>query len=126
MTTLLLQLLRLLPVLCGGRRHLALENLALRRQLAVYKKALSRPKLHRSDRLFWACLSGCGEGGDKPSSSWRRHRAPLAAAPFPRVLGQALREAPGGPPIAIGRNSGEGYGALVDVYSEANAGTACG
>jgi transposase InsO family protein len=57
MITLLLHLLRLLPVLCGGHRHLALENLALRQQLAVYKKVLSRPKPHRSDRLFWACLS---------------------------------------------------------------------
>ena len=33
-----------------------LENLALRQQLAVYKKTLSRPRLHQSDRLFWVCL----------------------------------------------------------------------
>jgi hypothetical protein len=36
MITLLLQLLRLLPFLCGGRRQLAIENLALRQQLAVW------------------------------------------------------------------------------------------
>jgi hypothetical protein len=35
MITLLLHLLRLLPFLCGGPRQLALENLALRQQLAV-------------------------------------------------------------------------------------------
>ena len=57
MITLLLHLFRLLPVLCGSHRHLALENLALRQQLAVYKKTVRRPKLHPSDRLFWASLS---------------------------------------------------------------------
>jgi hypothetical protein len=38
MITLLLHLFRLLPVLCGSHRHLALENLALRQQLAVYNR----------------------------------------------------------------------------------------
>ena len=52
MIAFLLHLFRLLPVLCGSHRHLALENLALRQQLAVYKRALSRPQLHPSDRLF--------------------------------------------------------------------------
>ena len=36
MITLLLHVLRLLPFLCGGHRPLALENPALRQQLAVY------------------------------------------------------------------------------------------
>src|SRR6516165_12769835 len=57
MITTLLHLLRLVPFLCGGHRPLALENLALRQQLAVYKRTASRPRLHRSDRLFWAWLS---------------------------------------------------------------------
>jgi putative transposase len=57
MITLLLHFFRLLPFLCGSHRHLALENLALRQQLAVYKKTLRRPKLHPRDRLFWICLS---------------------------------------------------------------------
>src|SRR2546427_13113067 len=57
MVTLLLRLLRLLPLLCGAHRHLALENLALRYQLAVYKKTVTRPKVCRSDRLFWVALS---------------------------------------------------------------------
>jgi putative transposase len=34
-----------------------LENLALRHQLAVYKKTVTRPKMRRSDRLFWVALS---------------------------------------------------------------------
>src|SRR6266481_2991091 len=58
MIILLLHLLRLLPFLCGGHRQLALENLALRQQLAVYKRTVNRPKLQRSDRLLWVWLSG--------------------------------------------------------------------
>jgi hypothetical protein len=55
--TLVLHLLRLLPFLIGGHRHLALENLALRQQLAVYKRRLPRPRLRPTDRLFWAGLA---------------------------------------------------------------------
>src|SRR2546425_8985926 len=57
MITPLLHLLRLSPSLCGGHRLLALENLALRQQLAVYKRTANRPKLQRSDRLLWVGLS---------------------------------------------------------------------
>jgi putative transposase len=57
MITLLLHLLRLLPVLFGGHRQLALENLALRQQLAVYKRRMTRPRLRRTDRLFWVALA---------------------------------------------------------------------
>jgi transposase InsO family protein len=37
--------------------QLAVENLALRQQLAVLKRSVKRPRLHRRDRLFWASLS---------------------------------------------------------------------
>jgi putative transposase len=57
MISTLLDLLRLCPFLFGGHRQLALENVALRQQLAVYKRTASRPKLRRSERLFWVCLS---------------------------------------------------------------------
>ena len=57
MITLLLHLLRLLPFVFGGHRQIALENLALRQQLAVYKRTANRPTLHRSDRLLWVWLS---------------------------------------------------------------------
>ena len=42
MIILLIHLLRLLPFLFGGHRQLALENLALRQQLAVYKRTMTR------------------------------------------------------------------------------------
>jgi hypothetical protein len=38
-------------------RNLALENLALRQQLAVFKRRHPRPKLQPTDRLFWIWLS---------------------------------------------------------------------
>src|SRR3989454_1208743 len=57
MITLLLHLLRLFPFLFGGHRQLAVENLALRQQLAVYKRTTARPKLRTTDRLFWIWLA---------------------------------------------------------------------
>jgi len=63
MITLLLHLLRLLPVLCAGDRQLALENLALRQQLAMYKRMARRPKF----RLFWVWLARVWAG-------WRQSR----------------------------------------------------
>jgi transposase InsO family protein len=57
MIRLLLHLLRLLPVLFGGHRQLVLENLTLRQQIAVYKRRQTRPRLRRTDRLFWAGLA---------------------------------------------------------------------
>ena len=57
MITLLLHLLRLLPFLCSGHHQLALENLALRQQLAVYKRTSNRLRLRRGDRLLWVWLS---------------------------------------------------------------------
>jgi putative transposase len=57
MITLVLHLLRLIPFLVGGHHHLALENLALRQQLAVYKRRAPRPKLRTTDRLFWTGLA---------------------------------------------------------------------
>src|SRR6266850_5299418 len=57
MVTLLLHLLRLLPFFCGGHRQLAIENLALRQQLAVYKRTATRPRLRTTDRLFWLAMA---------------------------------------------------------------------
>jgi len=57
MITLLLHLLRLLPFLFGGYRQLAIENLALRQQLSVYKRTTTRPKLRTTERLFWVGLA---------------------------------------------------------------------
>ena len=39
------------------RCDIALENLALRQQLAVLTRSSRRPRLTRADRLFWSWLS---------------------------------------------------------------------
>src|SRR5438132_3672703 len=66
MITLLLHVLRLLPFLLGGHRQLAVENLALRQQLAVYKRTTARPKLRTTDRLFWIWLARVWAGWRQP------------------------------------------------------------
>ncbi len=48
-----LHLLRLVRALASDRTRLALENLALRQQLAVLQRGVERPKLDDGDRLFW-------------------------------------------------------------------------
>ncbi len=50
-------ILLLFRALFPDRSQLALENLALRQQLAVRKRRVKRPGLCRRDRLFWACLA---------------------------------------------------------------------
>src|SRR5512132_4723501 len=62
MISTLLHLLRLCPFLRGGHRQLALENLALRHQLTVYRRTVARPRLRRGDRLFWVVLSRLWRG----------------------------------------------------------------
>src|SRR5262249_7924358 len=91
MITLLLQLLRLLPSLFGGHRQLALENLALRQQLTVYKRTVARPRLRKSDRLFWVGLARVCRLESVPRDRDAGHRPAVAAATRPRVLDEALR-----------------------------------
>jgi hypothetical protein len=108
MITLLLHLLRLLPFLVGGHRQLALENFALRQQLAVYKRTLSRPKLHTTDRLFWAGLARLWTGWRQalvivsPDTvlRWQRRRFRARIGPSSRVgtAEAALASAPRSPP----------------------------
>lgn len=53
----ILSLVRLLILVSTDRRALVLENLALRRQLTLYKRTRPRPRLQPTDRLFWVWLS---------------------------------------------------------------------
>src|SRR5713226_6732085 len=81
MISTLLHLVRLFPFLCGGHRQLAIENVALRHQRAVYKRMASRPRLLRTDRLFWVWLSRVWPGWRQPLVivtpdtvlRWQRH-----------------------------------------------------
>ena len=51
-----------------GRAAAAMENLALRQQVAVFKQSVKRPKLRPRDRVFWVVLSRL----------WRNWRSALA------------------------------------------------
>jgi len=63
-----------------SHRDLALENLALRQQLATLKIRCPRPRLRDSDRIFWVILSQIWPGWTKvlhivrPETVIRWHR----------------------------------------------------
>ena len=63
-----------------SRTRLAVENLALRQQLAVFKRAAKRPRLRRGNRIFWSWLSRAWPGWRsaviivKPETVIRWHR----------------------------------------------------
>jgi hypothetical protein len=57
MLTALFVLLRSIGLICRGHRAVALENLALRQQLAALTRTIKRPELRTRDRLFWILLS---------------------------------------------------------------------
>src|SRR6516164_6691255 len=48
--------IRFIFLVLGGQKQVALENAALRQQLAVFKRNIPRPKLNNRDRLFWIGL----------------------------------------------------------------------
>ena len=47
-------------------KRLLIENLALRQQLMVMKRAVKRPKIRKRDRLFWVILSRLWKGWKNP------------------------------------------------------------
>src|SRR6266850_491500 len=89
MITLLLHLLRLLPILGGGHRQVALENLALRQQLVVYKRTATRPRLRGTDRLFWVWLARVWAGWRRPLVMRMAAANPLWGAP--RIHAELLK-----------------------------------
>src|SRR5207245_1496860 len=67
-------------------QELALENLALRQQLAVWKARQPRPRLTEMDRIFWVLLSRLWTSRRPPSQAWRtflkNHAKELIALDF--------------------------------------------
>src|SRR5438552_6044989 len=64
-------LIRTLRSTVGTHRELALENLAFRQQLAVWKARQPRPRLTALDRIFFSgsCCPGSGRAGGR-CSAW--------------------------------------------------------
>src|SRR5262245_28276642 len=75
-------LLAFVVSLVRSRLSLTLENVALRRQLAVYKHTVQRPRLRPTDRLFWVWLSRLWPGWQEALAfvqprtviAWQRQR----------------------------------------------------
>jgi putative transposase len=57
MLTAVVIFLRTIGLICSGHRAVALENLALRQQLAALKRSVKRPQLRTRDRVFWIFLA---------------------------------------------------------------------
>jgi hypothetical protein len=67
MLTGLMVLLRSIGMICRGHEAVALENLALRQQIAALTRTVKRPQLRTRDRLFWIVLA----------KGWREWRTAL-------------------------------------------------
>ena len=52
----LTRVITLVRSLMADRNRLALENVALRHQLAVLKRSVKRARIHDSDRIFWILM----------------------------------------------------------------------
>jgi putative transposase len=76
MLTTIVVLLRSIGLICRGHRAVALENLALRQQLAALKRTHTRPHLRPTDRLFWVLLA----------TAWREWRTALMVVQPETVL----------------------------------------
>jgi putative transposase len=73
----LVVLLRFLALICCGHRAVAFENLALRQQLAVFRRTVKRSQLRHRDRLFWMLLA----------KTWRDWRTALVVVHPDTVVG---------------------------------------
>jgi hypothetical protein len=78
----------------GNQTELALENLALRQQLAILKRERPHAHLRRRDRLFWGCLSSVWQRWReslivvKPETVVRWHRKGFACSGVGKAKGE--------------------------------------
>ena len=77
MLNLLLLAIRFLILVFSGHKQVALENVALRHQLAVFTREKKRPRLRDRDRLFWIALK----------KLWKDWRAALVFVQPETVIG---------------------------------------
>ena len=95
-------LLLLLRALLVPRVQLALENVALRQQVAVLRRTVHRPRVRARDRLFWVVLRRLWAGWRdalglvQPATVVRWHRAGWRL-----VWRWRSRKKPGRPPVSL-------------------------
>jgi len=66
-----------LRLIFRSKQDIVLENLALRRQLAVQQRRIKRPEIKNTDRIFWVWLSRI----------WSDWRSSLIIVKPPTVIG---------------------------------------
>jgi hypothetical protein len=92
MLAIILGLFRFVRLLGSGHQAVAVENLALRRQLAAYKRKLKRPVVTQWDRLFWVGLSaGLEPLAARARFRSARHSGALATGTVSQILGSAVK-----------------------------------
>jgi hypothetical protein len=97
MLTALVVLLRSIGLLCRGHRAVALENLALRQQLAALTRTRKRPQLSPPDRQFWILLAKrFAEVEHGPDGRAARGGRAMASPMAPLPLGTSLEAGPPG------------------------------
>src|SRR6516162_8477397 len=94
--SLVLALLGALRASLTTRTDLALDNLALRQQLALLRRRSKRRQFGRLDRLFWVWLSRQWTGWRGAPCRSSRDRDSLAPARFPRFLDLEVTQRAGG------------------------------
>ena len=105
MPTFVLFLFRFARLLFSGHAVVAVENTALRLQLAAFQRKRKRPVLRSFDRLFWVGLSLLWHGWRAPLVYVRRHCCPLATRPLSQILGTAVQGEPASPRQTRNRSS---------------------
>src|SRR5207247_11315460 len=86
--------------LLGDSAAVALENVALRHQLAVLQASVGGPRLRCRDRLFWVGLSAVGRVAGQPPHCPTRDRPRLAPGRLPALLALEVPAPLSGSPAA--------------------------
>ncbi len=112
-------LLRSLLSAFKTRRSLALENLALRQQLAVVQRSVKRPRLSNVDRGLWVLWRRVWTEWDSVLVHQARHRRALASRRVQTLLDSEEPEVPAG---STSRRSGSARAAPGHFPSQSAVG----
>ena len=106
MLTAVVVLLRSIGLLCRGHRAVALENLALRQQLAALTRTGKRPQLRPRDRFFWILLRKSWRDWQRIADRAPGHGRALASPMAPTSMDAAFTTEASGPAADGRRDSG--------------------
>ena len=91
---LFLLVFRFVRLLLSGHQAVAIENAALRMQIAAFQRKRKRPLLTTLDRVFWITLRSLWSRlATSLALRPGRHRRALAARTVPEILGPAVQAA---------------------------------